>query len=279
MMRAALLAPLLLFAIAVPASAQRAETVEQRVARIEKELRAVQRKVFPGGAGMTIEPEIGQPRQPLGPAGVPASSAIADLSARLDSIEAQVRSLTGQAEENAHRLRQLEESMTRFRSDVENRLAAPVAVEAPPVVGGAAPTETAAADATAEDPGEAAYTAGYRLWNAGKFTEAQAALEAWVKKYPRHPRASFARNLLGRAYLDGGKPATAAKVLLGNYQADPKGDRAQDSLYYLGQALVELGKRQEACRVYDELQDVYGASIRAPLKQQLPKVREKAKCG
>jgi TolA-binding protein len=278
-MRLLPLAAFLIIAGAAPAAAQRNETVEQRVQRLEKELRAVQRKVFPGGAGVTVEPEMVQSGPSSDPAGVPASSAIADLSARLDAMESQLRTMTAQSEENAHRLRQLEQALAQFKSEAEARAAA-VPAETPASSAGSSEAEPEAAGASPSgDPGEDAYLAGYRHWEAGRFVEAQAALEAMVKQYPKHARASYAQNLLGRAYLDGGKPATAAKIFLANYQANPKGDRAQDSLYYLGQALVRLDKRPEACKVYEELQDVYGANMRAPVRRDLPKARQTARCG
>jgi TolA-binding protein len=99
-----------------------------------------------------------------------------------------------------------------------------------------------------------------------------------AKKFPKHMRASYARNLAGRAYLDDNKPATAAKVLLSNYQIDPKGERAADSLLFLGEALMKLGKPVEACKVYAELQDVYGPSMRDFVRQRLPQARSEAKC-
>ena len=49
---------MLLVGTAAPALAQRAETVEQRVQRLEQQLRAVQRRVFPGGRAQFVEPEI-----------------------------------------------------------------------------------------------------------------------------------------------------------------------------------------------------------------------------
>ena len=58
-----------------------------------------------------------------------------------------------------------------------------------------------------------------------------------------------------------------------------KGERAPDSLYYLGQALVQLKKPAEACKVYDELQDVYGATLTDGLKTRVAKGRADAKCG
>ena len=281
-MRHILLALTLLAAPAAPALAQAGgASIDQRLNRVERELRAVQRKVFPGGAGMTVEPEIAPPPTSATPSGVPATSALADMTARLDTLEAQLRTLTGQAEENGHRLNQLEQSLANFRAATESRLNA---AEGPASTGGnmtsgASETPAAASSSSSGNPGEEAYLTGFRLWEARKYDEAQAVLEGMIKKYPKHPRTSYAQNLLGRAYLDGGKPATAAKVLLANYENNRNGDRAQDSLFYLGQALVQLKKLPEACRVYDELQDVYGAKLRSALKQQLPKARTAARCG
>ncbi|HLL31322.1 MAG TPA: tetratricopeptide repeat protein, partial [Allosphingosinicella sp.] len=119
---------------------------------------------------------------------------------------------------------------------------------------------------------------GFRLWEAKRYTEAQKSLEATAKRYPKSKWASWASNLAGRAYLDAGKPATAAKTFLANYQGNPKGERAADSLYFLGQALVALDKPADACKAYDELQDVYGSTMRDWLKQRLPAARTQARC-
>jgi TolA-binding protein len=288
-MRFHLLAAIALAGAAMPVAAQKAVPVEKRIDKIEQELRAVQRRVFPGG---NVEPEI-RPAQPaFDPAGVPAGSPVADLTARIDALEAQLASLTGQIEQNGFKVRQMEEAMSRFQADTSARLAQmearpapaqpaaqlqaePVAEE-PQRAEAAAPTVKAAAKSG--DPAEDAYNAGFRLWEQKKFAEAQAALEAMAKQYPKHSKASWARNLAGRAYLEDGKPATAAKVFLNNYQTNPKGERAPDSLLYLGEALTRLGKTAEACQVYGELQEVYGPTLRAPLKPQLAKARSAAKC-
>ncbi|MFX7849661.1 hypothetical protein ABTK11_21370, partial [Acinetobacter baumannii] len=55
-----------LASVAMPATAQTSRGaagggIEGRVDRLEREMRAVQRKVFPGGAGQTIEPQITPP--------------------------------------------------------------------------------------------------------------------------------------------------------------------------------------------------------------------------
>lgn len=291
-MRSHILAAFLLAGCAVPALAQ-TPPVEKRVNKLEQEMRAVQRKVFPSGAGAMVEPEIRQ--QPnASPGGVPAGSAVGDLNARVDALEAQLATLTGQIEQSGFRVRQLEETLNRFRSEAEARFAsmekadpAPAAAGvaevrepsvAPNQSAGAAPAQDAPAASAAVDPAEEAYNRGFRLWEKKDYAGAQAALDAMAKKYPSHSKASWARNLAGRAYLDEGKPATAAKILLGNYQTDPKGERAADSLLYLGEALMKLGKPVEACQVYDELREVYGAGLRDAVKQRLPKARSEAKC-
>ena len=129
----------------------------------------------------------------------------------------------------------------------------------------------------AGDPAEEAYNAGYRLWNARQYGEAQRALEAAATQYPNSRWASWARNLQGRAYLDDDKPATAARILLANYQDNPRGERAADSLYFLGQALTRLDRRAEACRVYDELAQVY-PNMREFIRTRLPQARTDARC-
>lgn len=280
----------LLLAAAAPAAAQDGG-IDQRVGKLEKEMRAVQRKVFPAGAGMTVEPDI-QPAVPVAPpAGTPATSSLNDLTARVDSLERQLASLTGQAEQNSFKLRQLEDALAKLRGDTEARLglldgsgAAPAALPSrppaaapPPPAASALPPPAPSATA-APDAGEDAYMAGFRLWEAKQYGEAEAALKAVVANYPRHRRASYAQNLLGRAYLDEGKPALAAEAFYSNYKQRPRGERAPDSLYFLGTALTQLNKPVEACKVYDELADVYGEKINQALKDKAAQGRKDAMC-
>jgi TolA-binding protein len=110
------------------------------------------------------------------------------------------------------------------------------------------------------------------------YPEAQSQLKATVDKYGTASVASRAANLLGRAYLDDGKPALASVTFYENYQKRPKGDRAADSLAWLGEALIQLKKPADACKVYAELEQVYGASLSASQRGMMDKGRAKAKC-
>ncbi|KXU31601.1 hypothetical protein A0J57_05110 [Sphingobium sp. 22B] len=293
-------AALALIALAPPLAAQNV-SVDVRVDRLEKEMRAVQRKVFPAGA--PLEAEITRPAAPAVVPGSPASTPVADLTARVNALESQLASITGQVEENSFKLKQLEEAFNRYKAEQESR-AAPAVV--PPAVGpsaSAAPASTTAsarpgtprpaangaseerktAVAAIERPStgneaDDAYTYGFRLWDAKFYPEAQAQLKATVDKYGASPVASKAANLLGRAYLDDGKPALASVAFYENYQKRPKGDRAADSLAYLGEALIQLKKPADACKVYAELEQVYGASLSNGLRGMMDKGRTRAKC-
>ncbi len=284
-MRFHLLGLLLIAAAAAPASAQRAEPVDRRLDRIEQQLRAVQRRVFPGGNAQFVEPEIGAEAPGARP-GAPGGDAVSSLNARVDALEAQLRTLTGQVEEQGFRTRQIEEQIARLRADLTQRLErieAPAVAPPPPAVRPAPDAEEPPAaeprpaPAAPADAAEEAYNAGFRLWDQRRYGEAQAALDTAATRHPNSRWTSWMRNLQGRAFLDDNKPATAARILLANYQDNPRGERAADSLYYLGVALTRLNRRTEACRVYDELALVY-PNMRDFIRTRLPQARTDARC-
>jgi TolA-binding protein len=128
------------------------------------------------------------------------------------------------------------------------------------------------------DPGEDAYSQGFHQWQSGDYDAAISTLRGFVKAYPKHRRVSYANNLIGRAQLDKGDARAAAETLLANYRNNPGGDRAPDSLYYLGQALMKLGQPAQACKAYGELDAVYGAKIRPDLKKLETDAKAQANC-
>lgn len=291
----------------VPASAvaqrQPPPTPEQRIERLERQVQQVQRQVFPKG----------RPADTAGFADDPAAtqSSVVSLDQRLDALERQMADLVRQSEENGNRLRTLESGLNQIKADqdqrisaIEQKLAEGVAVAPPaqeavpatqppaakpkpttskppatktgattvPAEGGPAPT------ATAVDEGEDAYSQGFRLWEAGQYDQAITQLKAFTAAYPKHRRVSYANNLIGRAMLDKGDARSAAAALLANYRNNPGGERAQDSLYYLGQALMKLGQPGQACKAYAELDAVYGAKIRPDLKKLETDAKAQAQC-
>jgi TolA-binding protein len=292
----------------LPASSVHAQrqppSPEQRLQRLERQVDEMQRRVFPKGrpadtAGYSDDPAATQ-------------SSVITLNQRLDALERQMTDLLRQSEENSNHLRSLETGIGQLKSDQEQRIQAleqrMTAAETAPAA--AAPTGDAAvttapakpkpkptptppkttADASpaanpgtdvtaaATDPGEDAYSEGFHLWEAGKYDEAISTLKSFVAAYPKHKRVSYANNLIGRALLDKGDARAAAQALLANYRNDPGGDRAPDSLFYLGQALTKLGQPGQACKAYAELDAVYGSKVRPDLKKLETDAKSQAQC-
>lgn len=322
-MRFLLMAAALAAAIGTGGAAHAQSAVESRVDRLEREMRAVQRRVFPGGAGHYFEPQITPQAEQTVP-GIPASAPLADLTQRVAALESQIATLTGQIEQTQFRLRQFEESNTAFRNSVGSRLdalegasravpagiggtsgasssgSAATTTRGPGNGGGTLTAPSAArgdrpanAPATAErrarvaaverpstgDEAEDAYVYGYRLWSAKLYPEARAQLETVVSRFPNHRRASWAQNLLGRAYLDDGAPSMAAVAFYDNFRNNPSGERAPDSLFFLAQALRQMNQpAAEVCKVYDELLELYGDRISEQMRTQVADGRTASRC-
>ena len=278
-----------------PAAAQRRPpTPEQRIDRLEKQVRQVQKSVFPKG----------QPADTAGFVDDPAATqeAVSSLGARLDSIERQIADLTRASEENGNRLATMEAELARLRADQDRRLRAIESGSGDGPPGRDTPTATDSAAAETDDLGspppasrprvetprsqptatldgaEAAYDAGFRLWEAKRYDSAIAALRKMIAAYPDDRRVSWANNLIGRSLLDKGQYRQAAEALLANYRGNKNGERAADSLYYLGQASLKLGQPAQACKAYAELENTYGSNMRPALRNLLPAARAAAKC-
>ncbi len=286
------------FLPAVALAQRQPASPEQRIDRLERQVQQMQRQVFPRGrpadtAGFAAEPAATQ-------------SSVVSLDQRLDALEKQMADMLRQSEENGHRLQSLEADIAKVRTDQEQRItaleqrisdtaAAPAAVPQPvtpetkpatskppaPKATGTKPiggsSATTSATTPEDDPGEEAYTEGFRLWEANDYDSAITSLRAFTSAYPKHRRVSYANNLIGRALLDKGEARAAAQALLANYRSNPKGERAPDSLYYLGEALMKLGQPAQACKAYAELDAVY-PKVRADLKKQIEEAKAEAQC-
>ncbi|MFN3865042.1 MAG: hypothetical protein ACK4RT_12265, partial [Erythrobacter sp.] len=136
-----MIAAVALGTLPVAAGAQDSAAAEARLRKIEAEVRALQRKVFPGGDSRLFEPQIAPgasaPAQDGQVMGVipPATTAVSDILVRLDALEAQLQSLTARSEEQANTLGQLERRLAALEAGAAPAAAAPmVAATAPATV-------------------------------------------------------------------------------------------------------------------------------------------------
>ncbi|TCD04144.1 hypothetical protein EYB45_09375 [Erythrobacteraceae bacterium CFH 75059] len=285
----------------VPALAQDA-SAEARLRRLEAEVRALQRQVFPGGDGRFFQPEITAPPASAAPVPAgPSSTALGDVLARLEALERQLQTLTAQIEVGGNTVATLSERVEAL--EAAGRAAAAQPSAPVPVAGsgaaaatpgsstaGAAPAPRPAADAqrlaavqaitkpSTGNPGEDEYVYGFRLFEAGFYPEAQQQLTLFLNAHPRHARATYGRNLLGRAYLADNKPREAAGWFLNNYQSDRTAARAGDSLLGLAQAMIALQDTQRACVALAEFAEGFPALATGRLRPDYEAARRQVRC-
>jgi TolA-binding protein len=293
---------------AVLAGPVMAQDADARVRKLEAEVKALQRVVFPGGDAKFF-PGASTQNSVTTPNGTPAASPLTDVLTRMDAIEAQNARLTAQVEELSNRLRQLDAARAAPSGGVDGSaavVAAPVPVPAArpapepapkpvvaktapapapvpaPVAAKPAPTRVAAVKAIVKpqsnDAGEDEYSYGFKLYEAKFYPEAEQQLKLFLDQYPKHKRVTYARNLLGRALLDEGKAREAAPWFLQNYQANKKGERASDSLLYLADAMIAMKDTNRACIALGEFADGYPVEAQGRLRTAYETVRAKVAC-
>lgn len=215
------------------------------------------------------------------PAAAPRSSGGGgNDTARLESIETQVRALSQQVEQLSEQMRRRGDagasspppapaSPARFGATTTapsgdpigslisggggngNAPAVPVAVsqsQLKPVVAG--PEAAGGADpANTKQLYETAY--GHLLQQ--DYGAAEVAFDDFLKKYPSDPLAGNAQYWLGESFFVRGQYKQAAGAFLKGYQTYGKSAKAPDSLLKLAMSLDRLGQKDAACSSYGEL--------------------------
>lgn len=302
------LAVLLAVALAPAAPIQAfAQSVDKRVDRLEKEVRALQRRVFSG-----------DDRGGNAPAAVQMDDMSGDQAAnyevRLTALENQLRTLTGQLEEMRFRSEETARRLETFMADTEFRFnelgggaagggasgqprpapspqgggsaAAPIGENA-----GVAETETGEIQAVpGASPQVAAlpegtlpvgtpvqqYEYAYGLLAQGKYDAAEAGFRAFLDQHGKHELAGNANYWLAQSYYVRSQYERAAKTFLEGYQTYPNSSKAPDYLLKIGMSLSKIDQKQDACAVFSELETRYPDSPAA--KERLAGERKAAGC-
>jgi len=270
--------------VALPARAQdpEATTQEVRIRQLEAEVRALQRQVFPGG-------DVGAASLPPPGAQGPVAGPTTGMLTRMDSLEAQVARLTAQYEELSNHVRGIDARLSSAAPAPEQHVARPPLptplIEKPapaPVAAKPSSSRVAAVKAIVKpetgDAGEDEYTYGFKLWQAKFYPESEQQLQLFLEKYPRHARATYARNLIGRALLDDGNPHDAAKWFLKNYEANRHGERAPDSMLFLAETMVAIKDTSRACIALSEFSHSYAGEAKGRLHSQYEQIRGSVTC-
>ena len=293
-----LLAAAVLLPAPLAAQAVDVGKLDRRVGTLESEMRAVQRKVFPGGNARFFEPEI--PAQAATPAPAPetppATTPVADLTGRVDALEGQLKTMTGQIEAMEYKLRQLEDGQRRLKGDTDFRLnalenpgsAPPAPAADPAAVPGKLPALSAATPAPAPAKpaapaakpatDTAAWTAAYPKVTARDWPGVETAMSQFIADWPKSIRVPQAKYWLGRSFAARTQYPQAAKAFLDVYQSAPRSTPAPDALIALANALNAMTTPKDACQVLGELEAVFGAKLTDTQKADAGRQRTKAKC-
>ena len=249
----------------------------KRVERVEKQLRALQRKVF-GANGLPAGTEVDQP------AGQVTSSRklMADLSVKISSVERQMREITGRLEAIEHRQELLQNKIDFLTKDTSIRfeeMRTSAETSRPATTGPDSVATAAKAPEMVLPEGKAAaqfewafsYIAKNDLKNGRK------ALMLFLKKYPQGDLSANAHFWLGGVNLQELKYNQAAKHYLIVFEDYPKHKKAPEALVKLGGAMIQLGENESACEAYLEFRRAY-PDADARLKRRVDADEKKAQC-
>lgn len=299
---------------AAPAGAQDNRFMIDRMERLERDLQTLQMQVYRGGGAgsstVITSPALGggtaspPPRPPME---LPADTA-GRLDVRLDSLEEQIRQLTGKVEESQFRTRQVKEQLDRMQADVDIRFrelqqggGATAAVAPPPPAADDTPPGSAKEGVlgsmpkrdldreTANKPPpppekfqlkgntpKEQYDFAYNLVMKDR-NQAEQAFRAFLQAHPADPLAGSAYYWLGETHFARGDYKQAAVSFLDGYRKFPKGPKGAHNLLKLGQSMARMDDAKGACAALIRLGNEYPDADPA-VKRAAQSERQKLKC-
>lgn len=293
----ALACGLLFLASSVSAGAlQSSAVVSAKVEVLERQVRELQQRLNVRGASSL--PQSNDVQSNTGAGG--DNALLADMVARMGTLERQLRVITGRLEEQDYRQREMEEQFTQLQAQValmrEQQLTAasqPETSPAQPVATGGGATanverQTATVDAVDQptapivalpegDP-TVQYNYAFSFVRRNDLASGKTAMEQFLAANPDDDSAANAKFWLGRINLQQGNAAEAARYYLTLIEEHPNHNRRPDALVDLADALVQIDAPSDACNALQEFRRVEDeASVRAV--DSARRVDQSASCG
>ncbi len=279
----------------LPAFAQSSPAVmNERIEALERQLRLMQRRM--SGEQVDIAPSASSPNGNVGDRRL-----LADLSARLGTLDRQIRQLNGRLEEFEYRQNEMAETLEQLRTQMavqrEQQLSGSQAspgsenvaqVEPPAQTTDAAsgqqlatlPEEPAVSAPAVELPeGTAAerYDYAFVFVRSNDLDSGRVAMEQFLEAHAEDPQAANAKFWLGRIHMQQGRNAEAAQMFLSLIEEHPNHGRRADSLVDLSDVLIRLDAPEDACNALAEFRRIEDqASDR--LKANARRVSDRARC-
>lgn len=239
-----------------------AQSTRERLTAIEKQLNAIQRRVFtpgsrfqsgdaPADTGSAIALDV-----PVGSEGV----LLAEINIRISELEIQIRQMTGQIEQANFKVDNMTRQMEAMKKDYEfrfselegGRMSRSGASGGTMSMNGAA-TSTPVMPATLTGTPKQKYDYAYGLVSSAKYDQAEISFLEFLEKHPQDALAGNAQYWLGQTYYARGSYANATRAFLEGMSKYPESPKAPAYLLKVGMSLNLLGEKGEACEVFREL--------------------------
>lgn len=288
-------AAILMLSLPLAAGAADIDEVEDKLERVERDLRDLQYEVYKGNPPASSG-GVGGPPGGVGTGG-----------ARLNDVEQSLRELRGQVETLSFQVRQLTEQVEIARKESNYRLGAleggapagSVPMGAPPAGPAPKPTSLTASNnqppalktgtlgtlpaAAAQSDVEGGpsprqqYDAAMDLLSRAQYVEAQGAFRGFVAANPADELAGPAQYWVGDIAFTQKDYQGAARAFADVLKRYSKTARAPDAMLKLGLSLLELGQKKEGCTTLGAIKSKYPSANKAIFDRASRRAAE-AKC-
>ena len=235
-----------------------AQSTSQRLNEIEKQLNAIQRRVFtPGSRFQSGDDNNGGNNAALVDIPIGSEGALmAEINIRISELETQIRQMTGQLEEANFKVTNLTRKLETLEKDNEFRFkelesgARPMA-SMPSSGAGSLPSANTATPVAST--AKQKYDQAYSLVSNANYVEAEIGFLEFLEQYPEDELSGNAQYWLGQTYYARGNYADATRTFLEGMSKYPESSKAPAYLLKVGMSLNLLGEKTEACEVFREL--------------------------
>jgi TolA-binding protein len=276
--------------LTIPAAAQNSSAVNSaKIEVLERQVRMLRSRLGmnpPAGEAVLATPAPARPQL------------MADLSAKIGSLEGQIRKLTGRLEEFEFRQREMKEEIEILRKDLALQrqdiaagnpqgaaTAQPVEPVSQPVAADGGETLAPVEEAVPEVPvvelpeGDAAtqYKYAFSFVQKNDLASGRVALEKFLEANAGDARVGNAKFWLGRIHMRAGRNAQAAQMMLAFIEEHPNHKRRADALVDFAEVLVGLDAANDACNALAEFRRVEG-NASARVKSRADRLSATARC-
>ncbi len=210
-----------------------------------------------------------------------------DILVRMSDFEEQMRQMNGKIEELGYKIKTLNDRLDMINKDVDVRIkmiegkpinggagtvskgpkfAAPKADNAPKSLTGDSIKGDDLAPVEGQDVNKI-YQDGLEAFNAGNYSKAEQNFTIVLDRFSTDKLASNAQYWLGEVYYSQKDYAKAAVSFGKGYEKYKNGAKGAESLYKLGMAMNQLGKKAEACTALTNVAKEFPKAEAALLKK------------